>query len=294
MKILVLGGSGVLGSFIVEHYSSKKDIVFYTFFKNDLKSDNGKFLDITQKHQVMEIIDEIKPDIVFHTVAMTNVDLCEKDKKLATKINVIGTDNIVKACKKIQCKIIYFSTAAVFDGLQKEYFENDKPSPTSVYGQTKLEGEKIVIDSDLEYLILRTDQPYGWSKNWQHSNSVLRVVDFLTENKQFHEIIDWYNTPTYIPDLIKVLDNLITFEKTGIYHVVGNDFVNRFEWSIKVAKEFNLNEKLLAPIKSSELNLSVKRNNIKLNNDKSYNDTKIKMNGIETGLKKMLSDKNNI
>lgn len=291
MKILVIGGSGVLGSQIVKHYFSQKNDVYYTFLKNNPNRIEGKYLDITQKNEVMKFICEIKPDVVFHTAAIANVDFCEENEKLATKINVTGTNNVAEACRKIQSKIVYLSTAAVFNGTKEEYFENDKPSPTNVYGKTKLEGEKIVIDSKLQYLILRTDQLYGWSEKWQHTNSVLRIIDSLSKGKHFQEVIDWYNTPTYVPDLVNVLANLINYEKNGIYHVVGNDFINRFQWSVKIAKEFKLNGKLLIPIKSSELNLLVKRNNIRLNNKKAYIDTKVTMSGIKEGLKKMLNDK---
>jgi len=291
MKILVIGGSGVIGYEIVKYYSSLQNKLFYTFLKNNPQRTEGKYLDITQKNEVMKLVSEIAPDIVFHTAAITNVDLCEQEKKLATKINVIGTNNVVDACKKTQSKIVYLSTAAVFDGTKNEYFENDAPSPTSVYGQTKLKGEKIILESKLEYLILRTDQPYGWSEKWQHTNSVLRVVNSLTKKNQFKEIIDWYNTPTYIPDIIKTMNNLINYEKTGIYHVVGNDFLNRFEWALKIAEEFGLNKNLLIPIKSSELKLSVHRKNIKLNNKKLFVDTNVKMSGVIEGLKKMINSK---
>ena len=294
MKIIVIGGSGVLGLQILKHYASQKNEVFYTYLKNSPKISRGKNLDITQKNEVVRFFQKINPDIVFHTAAVTNVDLCEERKEYAEKINVIGTNNIVESCKKIQSKIVYLSTSAVFNGERKEYQENDKPSPTSIYGKTKLEGEKIVSNAELEYLILRTDQPYGWIETWQHTNSVLRVMSSLTEGKEFQEVVDWYNTPTYIPDFINTLKNLIDFKKTGTYHIVGNEFLSRFEWAEKIARLCKLNKKLLIPIMASKLHLAVKRNNVKLNNEKSFVDTRVKMSNVEEGLKKMLSDKINL
>ena len=109
---------------------------------------------------------KLNPDIVIHTAALTNVDLCETNNVLANLINVQGTKNIVDGCMKIQSKIIFISTSYVFDGNSDQYFEEDLPNPTSYYGITKYESEKIIQNSNLDFLILRTDQPYCWIEKW--------------------------------------------------------------------------------------------------------------------------------
>ena len=187
---------------------------------------------------------------------------------------------------------MYISTSFVFDGLQKKYSENDQTNPTTYYGKTKEKSEKNIINSGVDFLILRTDQPYCWIKSWQHQNSVTRVLENLKAKKIHNEIIDWYNTPTYVPDLVKSAEQLLINNKTGIYHLVGSDFINRYEWAILIANYFNLDSELIKPIKSEQLKLSAKRVNVNLTNDKIFNELGIRMMGIESGLKHMIDEKN--
>ncbi len=196
-------------------------------------------------------------------------------------------------CKLSNSKLIFISTSAVFDGTKDEYFENDVPNPTGVYGMSKFQGELIIKNSNLPFLILRTDQPYSWNEKWHHTNSVIRVIENLKKNETFNEITDWYNTPTYVPDFVSATIKLIKNNHQGIFHLVGSDFIDRFNWAKKTAKFFNLKNELIIPIHSSELKLSVERKNIHLNNDKLFKKTKHKMIGIDDGLESMVNAYNN-
>ncbi|RZD41085.1 MAG: hypothetical protein CXT78_11655 [Thaumarchaeota archaeon] len=196
-----------------------------------------------------------------------------------------------EGCKLTNSKIIFISTPLIFNGEKDEYVETDDPSPISHYGITKLEGEELIKKSDLSYLILRTDQPYCWIENWQHTNSVLRLVDTLKENKILREITDWYNNPTYVPDIAIAIDKLLEKEKTGIYHVVGTDFINRFEWGLITSELFQLDKKLLEPITSDSLDLAVKRSNANLLNQKLVQEIGFSPKGVREGIQQMLKDK---
>ena len=118
----------------------------------------------------------------------------------------------------------------------------------------------------------------------------LRVC-ILEKNQQFKEVVDWYNTPTYVPDFVNATKELIQKDLEGIFHLVGSDFISRYDWSQKVADIFHLKKNLIKPIDSSELKLPVERNNIKLNNNKLLQNTGYKMAGVEEGLRKMLENK---
>jgi dTDP-4-dehydrorhamnose reductase len=288
MKILVMGGSGVIGFKLVEYFSNLQEDVEFTYLTNKPKFSKGHCIDITHTKTTVELITKINPDIVIHAIALTNVDLCETNNELADSINVHGTKNIIEGCKIIGSKIIYISTSFVFDGKKQQYFENDETAPSTYYGITKNIGERLVIKSKLPYLILRTDQPYCWIESWQHTNSVLRVMNVLQENKILKEIEDWYNTPTYVPDFVSVVEKLINNNMTGIFHVVGPDFISRYNMSLKVAEIFNLNKNSIEPITSDTLNLAAKRVNINLNNKKVFRETGIEMKNFTKGLMKML------
>lgn len=292
MKILVTGGSGVIGSKIRKKFTSEKIDLFSTFMNHELKCKNDFLLDIRKKNDVEKIFDKIKPDIVIHTSAITNIDLCEDDHNLADSVNIIGTKNIIELSEKINSKLVFVSTSFVFDGEKSIYYETDSTNPTTYYGRTKEISEKNISNSNLDYLILRTDQPYSWIESWQHTNSVLRIIEKLKAKKIHKEITDWYNTPTYVPDFVEATNKLIFNNKSGIYHLVGSDFISRFEWARIICEYFNLEQEFVVPIKSEELKLSAKRVNVNLSNEKIFNNLGIKMMGIRDGLKSMIQEKN--
>ena len=196
----------------------------------------------------------------------------------------------VEGAKKSKSKIVFVSTSSVFSGNKKENFEEDATDPISNYGITKVVGEEIVRNSNLPYLILRTDQPYCWPEKWQHINSVKRVIETLKSGIILKEIIDWHNTPTYVPDFVRVTTKLIQINETGIFHLVGPDFINRFNWALLTAEIFGLKKEMIQPINSKELNFVAKRSNVKLNNRKIGKRTGILFSGIKEGLIDMEKD----
>jgi len=290
-KILILGGSSVIGFKLLKYCINNQFNVEYTYFRNQFSINNKGFcLDITNKETIQNIISKIKPNIVIHAAALTNVDLCETDHTLADRINVDGTNNIIDACKKINSKIVYISSSYVFNGNRNEFFEYDKTFPSNYYGITKAKAEKLIQNSGLDHLILRTDQPYCWMESWQRVNSVIRVIRAMKSHEIFREITDWYSNPTYVPNFVEATIRLIDSNLSGIYHIVGRDFISRYQWSLLVCDVFKLNKKLLVPITSDFLKLPAKRYNIKLNCDKIFKDTHVKMIGVKNGLIQMLQD----
>ena len=291
MKIFIVGGSGVIGSYFVKSFAKENSDITYTYYKNKVSYTKGINLDVQDRDDTLKTLKKFQPDLIIIANALTGVDFCEDNPSLAESINVKGTKNIVDGCKSVNSKLVFISTSAVFNGTKSEYSENDKPNPTGIYGLTKFQGEKIIQESNLPFLILRTDQPYCWKEKWQHTNSVIRVIENLEKNQQFKEVVDWYNTPTYVPDFVNATKELIQKDLEGIFHLVGSDFISRYDWSQKVADIFHLKKNLIKPIDSSELKLPVERNNIKLNNNKLLQNTGYKMAGVEEGLRKMLENK---
>ncbi len=290
MKILVIGGSGTVGSHLVKKFRDDNENFEFTVNKNKIAGRNQTVLDITKEQDTFELIQKSNPDIVINAAALTNHDICEDNHELADSINVDGTINIIEGCKNTKSKICQISTSFVFDGEKEEYVEDDLTSPANYYGLTKMKAEKIIQESGLKYLILRTDCLYGWTKQYQRENPVMRVINALKSRKIFKEITDWHNTPTYIPDFISASNILIKNDDKGIYHITGSDYTDRFSLAIKTAEIFNLNKELLIPINSNLLNLSAKRSNVNLKNTKIMKQTGIHMKGITEGLIQMQKD----
>ena len=287
-KILVIGGSGMVGYQLVKFFITNEYCVNFTYNKKIIHDNCSVPLDIVDPIMTEKVISKFNPDIVINCAALTGVDFCETNHELADELNIQGTQNIVTACLKNSSKLVQLSTSYVFDGKKSNYTETDETSGATYYGFTKMKSEKIIKNSALEYLILRTDQPFGWTEKWQKTNSVLRVIDNMKTNGGLNEIEDWYNTPTYLKDFVLATNSLISKESTGIFHVVGPDFINRYEWAKIVCDVFNLDENKINPILSSSLNLPAKRTNIKISNKKLEKEIGINMRGVRIAAEDML------
>lgn len=287
MKILVTGGSGRIGYEFFEHLANARNDVICTFLKHQLDIPKARKADLTNKENVMSLIGNEKPDIVIHTAALTNVDLCETDRKLADLQNVEVTKNVIDACIKTRSKIIFLSSPFVYSGRKNLYTEDDKTDPINYYGITKAKSEKHVVDSGLDYLIIRTDQPYNWIKPWQSDNQVTKVLKNLEKGKSYDDLTDWHNTPTFIPDIVNATLRLIQNDKIGIYNIVGPDYISRYNWSLTIADVFGKDSNLIKPINSHKLNLTAKRPNANLSNKKAEADSRMVFVGVREGLEIM-------
>ncbi len=206
-KILITGGNGQLGLALKDVLA--QEIILLT------DTDN---MDITNQEQVEKTFFEFKPTHLVHGAAMTNVDGCEENPDLAHKVNAEGTKYLAQACKSHTCQMIYVSTDYVFDGTKKEpYTEEDKPNPQSVYGKTKLEGEKHTLELPDSYVV-RTSWVYGEGKNF------VRTMLALSEKMDEIRVVnDQFGRPTYAPDLAQAIYDIIQKQpKPGIYNVTGD------------------------------------------------------------------------
>lgn len=252
MKILVTGLTGLVGSRFQELLS-----IAYEF--DEISLSLG--INILDSKAVLDKVLSSDANIVLHLAAKTNVDGCQKDKqkdkdaiasknfeeiineKTAYAVNVLGTQNIVNACEQTNKKIIYISTDFVFNGQKKSYSEQDEQDPINWYGKTKFEGEKIVKNSNGEWMIIRTAYPYR--ALFKRNDFVRSIIDKLEKKEKLNVITDHIMVPTFIDDLVNALDVLIKTNQTGIFHVTGSQKLTPYDAAIKIAKEFNLDSSLI-------------------------------------------------
>lgn len=230
--ILGTGLSGLVGSRIVELLSER-------FEFEDLSFDTG--VDITNPEQVTAKIDNSKADWILHLAAKADVDGCEADIKMgkdgaAWKINVEGTRNIVEAAQKRGKKVIYISTDFVFDGTQDFYTESDTPRPLNWYGQTKYEGEQVVLSQDGN-VVARITYPYT-AKKGPKKDFIRAILSLLSHNHPVLSLTDHVFTPTMIDDIALGLQTIINSSTTGIYHLVGGESLSPYDASVLIAQEF--------------------------------------------------------
>jgi len=186
------------------------------------------------------------------------VDKSETEKDAAKGINVFGVKFIAEAAKEIGAHFIHISSDYVFNGYNGPYSEEDTTDPVGYYGLTKLEGEieiKNILDN---YSILRTNVLYGPAK-FGRPDFVKWVYTNLKDNKQIKIVTDQINNPTYIDDLVSAIFLCITKKVYGIYHIGGKEFLNRYEFTKKIANYFELDTGLIIPITTAELNQAAKR-----------------------------------
>ena len=280
-RLFITGGSGLLGS----RFSKFTDEYEVTTTYNKNPMDNSVKLDITDEKDVINKIESLSPDLVVHPAALTNVDYCEDHKEEAYKINAQGTLNMVKACEKIDSKLIYVSTDFVFDGKEGSYKETDKTNPISYYGLSKLKGEEFVQESDIKSAIARVSVLYGWHENF---NYVMWVIDELKKGNNINIVTDEYNSPTYAENAAEAILKIFSKNKEGIYHIAGDERINRFDFAKNIARVFELDETLINPIKSEDLIRKARRPlDSSLSVEKAKNDLNFKFFKTTEGLKEM-------
>lgn len=248
-KILVTGGSGLLGSRIVGLAKADHQII-PTHFRDSLFPNSMK-LDITKKRSVFQIVQRIHPDIIIHTAAETNVDKCENNRVWAWKTNAESTGNLAEASEKTNAKMVYISTDYVFDGEKGMYTEEDKPNPVDYYGLTKLKGEEFLTQHSKDYVIARPSVVYGWNR--RKLNFVTWIIESLRQGKNVQVVDDHFNSPTLADNLAEALFEVIESDLSGIYHIAGSERISRYEFSRKVAKAFDLDSGLIKPVRMKEL-----------------------------------------
>ena len=251
--ILITGASGQLGMSLKKIFNSKYEIISTT--GNNIPDGSSIYLDVTNPMLFKEVVEMTNPDMVVNLAAMTNVDLCEKNPELAYSINIGGMDNLVNAFKG---PIIHVSTDYVFDGEDGPYKEEDTTNPLNVYGLSKLESEKLLLDHSENSLVIRSNVLYDYSSK-SEASFLNWVVDSLTQEKEINVVEDQWNNPTWTGSLAVVIDRAIDTQLTGLVHWGDGDLVSRFDFANKIADVFNLKKSLIKPILTSELNQTAKR-----------------------------------
>ena len=291
MRLLITGGSGLLGS-AVATLSQANGYETYTGYNQHQTTEGLPIpLDITHIPMIEKAFQKAQPEVVIHSAAMTNVDRCEENQTQATLINVNGTRNIVKEAKKYGALILYVSTDYVFSGEKGGYIESDEPSPINHYGATKLEGERILTSSNIEYCIVRPSVIYGSIPAAGKENFALWVINNLRNGESIKIINDNWVSPTLNTNLAEMILEIVERRLTGVYHLSGATPINRYDFTLKIAKEFSLDESLITPVTSKEMKWIAKRPmNSSLNVSKASSTLRNKPMRIEEALRRLRSE----
>ena len=257
MKVFVTGVAGQLGHDVINELTERTNnhAGTYTCIGSDLAPEyNGAqdgtavtkapyvSLDITDEEAVERVLLENAPDVVVHCAAWTAVDLAEDMEDKVRQVNTVGTENIVKAVKKLDtsrpegCKMVYLSTDYVVDGQGTKPWEADCKdyAPLNIYGQTKLEGE-LAVSSQLEkYFIVRI----AWVFGQNGKNFIKTMLNVGKTHDKLTVVNDQIGTPTYTYDLAKLLADMIETDKYGYYHATNEGgFISWYDFAVEIFRQ---------------------------------------------------------
>ncbi len=246
MKVLVTGASGQLGFDVICELRSRGIECIAT--------DTQDF-NLVNEESVSEYIKKISPSAVIHCAAYTAVDNAEDDTQKCRDVNVLGSQNIAKACQNINAKMLYISTDYVFDGSGTNSFEVDSSTgPLNVYGKTKLEGELAVQKYCKKHFILRTSWVFGKNGN----NFVKTIMKLSNDRDEIRVVNDQVGSPTYTKDLSALICDMISTEKYGTYHATNEDYCSFSEFAQEIIKLYGADTKVIG-ISTEEYNAKATR-----------------------------------
>lgn len=250
-KILITGSNGQLGLELQNKLKNNYNLILA----------NKTTLDISKFEDVLHFIVETKPDIIINCAAFTAVDLCEQEEDKAFNINAIGPKNLAIAANHIGAKLVHISTDYVFDGngikddnsKLRPYNEVDITNPQNVYGKSKLEGEKLVIENINEYFIIRTAWLYGEGKNF------LKTMISLSEQTTEVKVVnDQIGSPTSTLELSNMIQKLIETDEFGLYNGTCEGYCSWYGFACEIYEQLNINTKVI-PVTTADFPRPAKR-----------------------------------
>jgi len=285
-RVLVTGASGLLGCKLVKALSEGYEVI-PTHNTHPIHPGSVR-MDIVDGDEVARVLSGVKPKLVVHTAAETNVDKCETSRELAWSINAEGTRNVAEACGKKGVKLVYVSTDYVFDGEKGLYREEDEAKPVNYYGVTKLKGEEFVREFCEDFIIARTSVLYGWHSS--RVNFATWVIDSLRNGKRISVVEDHYNSPTLADDLAEIILRIVGMDLAGAYHVAGSERISRYDFAMKIAEVFGFDRSLITPVRMKDLRVWIAQRprDSSLSVDKAKRELKVSLLDVREGLHRML------
>lgn len=284
--IFVTGASGLLGSNLVMAALPKFN-VYGAYNKNRIGINGAQLLqiDLAEESQLKKI-EDIKPHLIIHCAAQSNVDYCQQYPDEAHRSNVSTSVNIARAAKKTGAYLIHISTVSIFDGKKGNYNEDDKPEPLNVYAKTKLEAEERVLSIYPDSAVVRTNI-YGWNKIEKFSLAEW-MLDKLKRKEELKGLKDIYFSPILVNDLAQALFKLAHLRYKGIIHIASSQRCSKLEFAYKIADVFCLDKSPIRPITISELGLKAPRpKDVSLNVSRAEDLLRMELPTVEEGLRHM-------
>ncbi len=296
MKILLFGATGLFGINFIYKYLQSHEITA-VIHQNVLNINNVKnYLiqnDTISVKEIVNLINQENFDIVINAAALTNIEVCEGNRKLTFKINSDLAADIAKACFVTKKKYIFISTDSLHSGDNQFDDEFSKINPLNTYAESKAEAEQRILDIYSSSLIIRTTF-YGWGLDSRNSLSDW-IISSLRNNYYIECYSNIFFTPLYLHELYRIILMLINEDERGLINVSSNERISKFEFAKKIADIFGLKTSLIKEAHFYSDNLRVKRPlDLSLSNEKLKNTLNIKINSLEDQISELRQNENKI
>ncbi len=283
MKYLIFGANGLVGGQFVK--VCKESGIEFVGTCYSRATEGMRPVDFFEPQQLIALLDEVSPTVVIHSANMSGgVNVVETNPGQAGKLHLDATKVLVDWCRKKNAVFAFFSTDYVFDGKNPPYKEDDETAPLNLYGKLKLESENYIREHMDRYIIARTTNVFGWDPETHTPNFLMYLYQTLREGENFKVPTFLYGNPTYAADLAKAVMELIEKEAFGLFHIVGNGYINRYDWALKFCKIARLDESKIVKVEEPPKNIVPRPFLSNLDNSKVRGIISTELHGVDEGL----------
>lgn len=243
-----------MGSKIAEIAIARGEQVISGYAHNKPEYGTGVIFDLLNPSGISDLVDEMRPDVIVHSAALTDVDRCEREKDLAYKMNVEGTRVLAAAAEKAGAFLVYISTDYVFDGLRGMYREDDTTNPVSYYGYSKLQGEQFCRGCIARACVIYGSRPASGKVNF-----ALWLINSLKSGKEVRVVTDQFITPTLNTNMAGMVLEAADRNLNGIFHLAGATRISRYDYALELARVFDLETDLIVPSRMADMKWDAQR-----------------------------------
>jgi dTDP-4-dehydrorhamnose reductase len=283
---LITGASGLLGLNTALEAAKEHDVIGQVNL-HLLRVDAFSILqaDLLAPGALERLLDQTQPEWVIHCAALADVDACENHPQLARQLNSEIPGQLAELVARGGARLLHVSTDAVFDGQRGGYTEEDAPNPLGVYAQTKLDGERAVLSANSQAIVARVNL-FGWSLSGKRSLAEF-FFNKLSAGEPCLGFTDVFFCPMLANDLGRVFLKMLDAGLSGLYHAVGSECLSKYEFGLRIAQHFGLDERLIAPKSVQDAGLKAARSpNLTLKIDKLIHALGQPIPGLSAGLER--------
>lgn len=289
MRTLITGGSGLLAMNWAFKFQMKHEICLITHSRIvQMPGVKSIQLNSCSNDQFKNLCTTFSPELIVHTAGYTSVDGCEREPEKAIEANTVLASNVAQTAHAIGAKLIHISTDHLFNGEKSNVDENEAASPINVYGETKLNAEKYVLEHCPDALVIRTNF-FGLGHRKRHSITDW-IINSIESGQPIKAFGDVFFTPIFVDDLVDSIYQLIDKRASGIINVVSDERISKYDFALLVAEIFELDKKLIVKSRLSDIELFAKRpRDMSLSNAKAANLLGRGLGSVSEGLSRLRS-----